>query len=192
MGIHRNRRPPFFPIREPVFITWRLHSSLPLGRGFPRTSPASSQAFDTLDRQLDEGRTGPLHLRQPLRAEMAVQAIHYNACILAHFELDAFVVMANHVHLLLTPYVPVARLTRSLKAVIARRANQMLGFSGTTTPFWEADSYGQVVHDRKEFERIRAYIEQNPVRAGLVRAAADFRWCSASEAAGKGSYRAVR
>ena len=121
---------------------------------------------------------------------MMVQAIHYNACILAHFELDAFVVMANHVHLLVTPYVPVGRLTRSLKAVTARRANQMLGCSGT--PFWEADSYDHVVRNRNEFESIRVYIEQNPVRAGLVRAAADFRWCSASEAAGNNGYRAVR
>ena len=121
---------------------------------------------------------------------MVVQAIHYNACILAHFELDAFVVMANHVHLLVTPHVPVARLALSLKAVIARRANQMLGFSAS--PFWEADSYDHVVRSRTEREKIRAYIEQNPVRAGLVRMAADFRWCSASEAAGKGGYRAAR
>jgi REP element-mobilizing transposase RayT len=143
-----------------------------------------------LDRQLDEGRTGPLHLRQPLRAEMMVQAIHYNAAILAHFKLDAFVVMANHVHLLVRPYVPVARLTRSLKAVTARRANQMLGCSGM--PFWEADNYDHIVRDRSEFENIRAYIEQNPVRAGLVRAPADFRWCSAWEAAGSRAYRAAR
>jgi hypothetical protein len=41
-----------------------------------------------------------------------------------------------------------------------------------------------LVRDQAEFERICHYIEQNPVRAGLVREAGEYRWTSA-EATGR-------
>ena len=45
---------------------------------------------------------------------MIVEAIHYNASVLGHYLLHAFVVMPNHVHLLATPAVPLPKLTKSL------------------------------------------------------------------------------
>jgi len=56
-----------------------------------------------MDRLLDETHAGPFHLRRPELADMVVQAIHYNASVLGHYELHAFVVMPNHVHVLVTP-----------------------------------------------------------------------------------------
>ncbi|PYT30306.1 MAG: hypothetical protein DMG57_08650 [Acidobacteria bacterium] len=56
---------------------------------------------------------------------MVVQAIHYNARLLKHYTLHAFALMPNHVHLLVTVLVPVPRLTRFLKGITAKRANQM-------------------------------------------------------------------
>ncbi|HEY7305706.1 MAG TPA: transposase [Bryobacteraceae bacterium] len=96
---------------------------------------------------------------------MVVEACIYNANVLSHFTLHAFVIMPNHVHLLLTPSIPLAKLTKSLKDIPAKRANLMLGLTGIS--FWQEESYDhQVRHDR-EFEQIRRYIENNPVRAGL-------------------------
>jgi REP element-mobilizing transposase RayT len=54
-----------------------------------------------------------------------VEAILYNAAELGHYRLWAFVVMPNHVHLLLTP-VAQPTITKSLKGITAKRANIML------------------------------------------------------------------
>jgi putative transposase len=39
-------------------------------------------------------------------------------------------------------------------------------------------SYDRLVRDRREFERIKRYIEMNPVNAGLVSKPEEFRWSS--------------
>jgi len=55
---------------------------------------------------------------------MVVEAIEYNANILGHYGLNAFVVMPNHVHLLATPAISLPKLTKSLKGITAKRANR--------------------------------------------------------------------
>ena len=47
----------------------------------------------------------------------------------------------------------------------------MLGRTGQ--PFWQAESYDHSVRDDRESDRIKAYIENNPVKAGLVANAED-------------------
>jgi putative DNA methylase len=111
---------------------------------------------------------------------MVVEAVRYNTRILGHYDLHAFVVMPNHVHLLVTARVPLSKLTKSLKGITAKRANAMLGLTGK--PFWQEESYDHVVRQEGGFERVRSYIEENPVRAGLVRQASDYRWSSAGRA----------
>jgi type I restriction enzyme R subunit/putative DNA methylase len=88
------------------------------------------------------------------------------------------VVMPNHVHALLLPKVSPARLLGGLKGSTAREANQVLGRTGQ--PFWQAESYDHWVRDAREFEKIVAYIENNPVTAGLVARPDDHRWSSAA------------
>ena len=68
---------------------------------------------------------------------MMVEAIQYNARILGHYVLHAFVIMPNHVHLLATPAVALPKLTKSLKGITAKRANAMLGLTGS--PFWQEE-----------------------------------------------------
>jgi putative transposase len=125
-----------------------------------------------MDKLLDETRTGPAYLRQPEIASMVVEAVHYNADVLAHYSLHAFAVMSNHVHILVTPHVPLPKLTRSLKGITSKRANEMLHMTGK--PFWQEESYDRRVRDGREFERILHYIEWNPVRAGLVNEPCDY------------------
>src|SRR5207244_11745451 len=103
--MHSQRRlPHIWNNEQPIFLTWRLHGSLPLHRVFPGGRLPSGQAFVALDRVLDEARTGPFYLRRPALADMVVEAICYNACILKHYSLHGFVVMPNHVHLLVTAH----------------------------------------------------------------------------------------
>jgi putative transposase len=88
------------------------------------------------------------------------------------YQLFAWVVMSNHVHVLLTPRRPLADVTRAVKKTSAKQANQLLGRTGH--PFWQDESYDHWVRDAREFDRILGYIEWNPVRAGLVDLAEDW------------------
>lgn len=179
MTFTRRHLPHLFATGQPIFLTWRLHGSLPANRAFPAKTVNSGAAFVVVDRLLDEARTGPFYLRQPEIADMVVEAIQYSAERLGHYDLHAFVVMANHVHILITPHVPLPTLTQSLKGITARRANSMLASTGST--FWQEESYDHLVRNRREYEKIRNYIEQNPVRAGLVAEANEYRWSSIAQ-----------
>ena len=101
---------------------------------------------------------------------------------LNHYDLHAFAVMPNHVHLLITPKAPVPKLLQWLKGTTARRANQALRLTGRG--FWQQESYDRWVRDEREFRRILAYIEENPVRAGLASVLEDYPWSSASRSFG--------
>jgi REP element-mobilizing transposase RayT len=178
MTVYRRRLPHIYETEQPVFLTWRLHGSLPQHRPFGGGPLPSGQAFAALDRLLDEAQTGLFYLRQPPIADLVVEALRYNADILGHYELHAFVAMPNHVHTLVTASVPLPKLTKSLKGITAKRANAVLGLTGR--PFWQEESYDHVVRNKEEFGKIWNYIEQNPVRARLVREASEYRWSSAS------------
>ena len=78
MSFHQRRLPHLYATEQPVFLTWRLHGSLPSNRPFPVATLSSGQAFAAMDRLLDEARAGPFYLRQPELADMIVEAIQYN------------------------------------------------------------------------------------------------------------------
>jgi hypothetical protein len=75
--------------------------------------------------------------------------------------------------------VPPSRLLKSLKGFTARQANRLLGRTGE--PFWQKESYDHWVRSEVEWNRIAAYIERNPVSAGLVLEAEGYPWSSANE-----------
>jgi putative transposase len=177
MTFYRRRLPHFYETEQPIFLTWCLHDSLPSNRAFPKNTLNSGHAFGAMDRLLDEARSEMFYLRRPGVADMIVNAIEYNAAVLGHYRLNAFVVMPNHVHLLVTPAVALPKLTKSLKGITAKRANAILALTGS--PFWQEESYDHLVRHGREFDKIRDYIEENPVRSGLVREASEYRWSSA-------------
>jgi REP element-mobilizing transposase RayT len=153
-----------------------LYGSLPPHRFFS-DKLSSGRQFAALDRLLEGACSGPFYLRQASVADMVAEAIHYNANALGHYLLHAFAVMPNHVHVLLTPAVPLPKMMKSLKGITAKRGNLILGLTGK--PFWQQESYDHQVRSDREFAQIRRYIENNPVRAGLVQQASDYRWSSA-------------
>jgi REP element-mobilizing transposase RayT len=116
-----------------------------------------------------------MFLRQDAIANLVVESLHRGA-ELGHYELASFVVMANHVHVLLLPKAPPSRLMKSLKGSTAREANRLLGRTGE--PFWQRESYDHWVRGEREWRRIESYIENNPVKAGLVSRAEEYRWSS--------------
>jgi putative DNA methylase len=129
-----------------------------------------------MDRLLDEARSGPTFLRLDQIAELVQFSIQYGVK-LDQYELHSWVIMPNHVHLLLTPRVSVSKLLNSLKAVTAKRANLLLKRTGK--PFWQDESYDHLVRDSDEFRSVRWYIENNPVTAGLAGTPEEYLWSSA-------------
>lgn len=176
MQISRRQLPHWYGAGEPLFITFRLHGSLPPGRKFPGGRLDSGKAFVCMDTLLDEYRCGPTYLRLPAIAGIVVDGIRQGAN--NDYMLHSWVVMPNHVHLLMTPRVDVPSLLHRLKGVSAREANKLLGRTGR--PFWQNESYDRLVRDADEFQRIGKYILRNPVRAGLARSAEEYPWCSVS------------
>jgi putative transposase len=173
----RRRLPHLYPEGAALFVTWHLHGSVPHSLRPPPGPISSGEAVVWLYRRLDTMRAGPMYLRQPEIAQVVIASI-YKGVELGHYELGAYVVMANHVHLLIQPQIPPQRLLKSLKGVTARDANRLLGRTGE--PFWQKESYDHCARKGGEWDRIRRYIENNPVKAGLVKCPEDFPWSSAS------------
>ena len=136
----------------------------------------SGQAFLAMDRMLDNPRFGPIYLQQPRIAMIVRGAIQHGS--LLDYHLHAWVIMPNHVHLLVTPHTAASTFLRRLKGYCARHANRVLGLTGQ--PFWQDESYDRVVRTGEEFRRIESYIVTNPVTAGLVRSIEAFPWSSAA------------
>ncbi len=91
--------------------------------------------------------------------------------------LDAFVVMPNHVHVLWTPMIPLPDLIQRVKGPAAVEANRILGRTGQR--FWQEEYFDRMVKTEQEAVRIRAYIDWNPVKAGLADVPERFPWSSA-------------
>jgi len=164
---YRRRLPHLHAAEHPIFLTWRLYGSLPLNRVFP-VEATPGKAFLAMDGLLDHARSGPLHLRRPAIAGLTVDAIRYGEEQMHWYQLHTYVVMPNHVHLLITPMIEVPKITHSLKRFTARAANQTLGVTGQ--PFWQDESYDRLVRDEREFERIVVYRKQSSDRWTGLRA----------------------
>jgi putative transposase len=82
-------------------------------------------------------------------------------------DLDAFVVMPNHVHgIIILADQPdqqraLPEIVRGFKTFSARRANERAGKRGV---LWQRGYYEHVIRNEKALDRIRAYIANNPAR----------------------------
>ncbi|MCA2989941.1 MAG: transposase [Gemmatimonas sp.] len=91
--------------------------------------------------------------------------------------VHAWVFMANHVHLLITPLRAdgLGRLTQWMGAKYVRWFNQRHGRTGT---LWEGRFRSSVITSARYFLTCSRYIDQNPVRAGLCTSPGQFPWSS--------------
>jgi REP element-mobilizing transposase RayT len=108
---------------------------------------------------------------------MVESALRYGAATRGSYQLHAWVIMPNHVHVVLEPKIPLATIMRWLKGRTARMANQILGRTGL--PFWQDESFDHWVRNADELAAIISYVEENPVKAGFVLSNELWRWSSA-------------
>jgi putative transposase len=172
----KRRLPHIYPEGRWLFLTWHLHGAIQPSDFPPPGKALSGEAFILMDRKLDRAQAGPTFLVRDEIASLVVASLLHCAEV-GNYELASFVVMSNHVHALLLPKTPVSKLMKSIKGYTAREANRLLGRTGE--PFWQKESYDHWVRDQPEWQRIKSYIENNPVKAGLVSCPEDYRWSSA-------------
>jgi len=138
MPEYRRRLPHYHPDGAHLFLTWRLWGSLP-AKPDSTLYATPGHAFAAQDRVLGRRASGPLWLKGPQIADLVSNTILVGDCERHFYDLVAWVVMPNHVHLLILPVVATPALMRWLKGSTARDANQILGRSGQ--PFWQDESY---------------------------------------------------
>jgi REP element-mobilizing transposase RayT len=85
------------------------------------------------------------------------------------YRLHEFVVTPNHFDLLLTPAETLERAPQLVKGGFSFRAKRELD-----SEIWQSSYYDRRVRKQSEYQKIRNYIRQNPVRAWLVENPADY------------------
>ena len=112
---------------------------------------------------LDAGMGACQLRRRDVRAQVELCLLHFDGI---RYDIDALVLMPNHVHLLIKPAAghDLATVLQAIKGVSANRSNQLLG---RKSRFWMDESYDHIVRDATELAAFRNYIAANPVRAGL-------------------------
>lgn len=145
--------------------------------------------FKKFESILDGSECGPTWLSDDRVAAQVAESLHYRDGKV--FRLDAFSIMPNHFHVLFKPlrienkpedlmqpalddvYHSLASIMKSLKGYTARRANRLLNRTGE---FWAHESYDHYVRNAEEWERIEAYILNNPVKAKLIGDWREWKW----------------
>lgn len=149
-----------------VFVTWKLEG----------TAPEPERKW--IKKEAPPRRVGgPFWLADPRIAQIVVEALNHGAQS-GRYDLLAWAIMPNHVHLVMLPKQPLSKAINWLKSATANRANRILGRTGE--PFWMREYYDRWMRTDAEISKTIAYVEDNPVRAGLASSPKDYRWSSAA------------
>ena len=158
-------------------ITFRLANALP-AEVIARLQLGESddaRLRDKLEEYLNAGH-GECLLRQPALAQIVENALlHFDG---QRYRLLAWVVMPNHVHVLIETQAghALAEVVQSWKSFTAKAINQVLGRRGA---LWQREYFDRYVRDDRHLQAVIEYIDNNPVQAGLVKVASDWRFGSA-------------
>ncbi|WP_421999110.1 REP-associated tyrosine transposase [Reyranella sp.] len=173
-GWHSRGYLPHFDSAETTqFVTFRLADSLP--KAVAAALALLPDSLVEIDRALDSGR-GACWLAQPAIASTVEDAIlHFDG---ERYRLLAWCIMPNHVHVVVEPAPghSLGSIVRSWKSFTANGGNRLLGRDG---PFWHRDYFDRFIRDEGHLARTIDYVENNPVKAGLVPEPAGWRWSSA-------------
>jgi alanine racemase len=160
-------------------VTYRLADSLPrhvAERLAEETDTIKGNAAyrRRMERYLDAGY-GECLLRDSRIARMVEESLLYFDG--KRYEIQAWVIMPNHVHVLVRVYAPylLSDVVKGWKSFTARKINEYLGRKGTV---WQKEYWDRYVRNERHWGQAVAYIHENPVKAGLIPSAED--WCFGS------------
>ena len=77
------------------------------------------------------------------------------------YNLIAFAIMPNHIHLLLKPFDNLPSVIKKIKGGSAKIVNEMMNRNGT---FWAKNYYDKAIIDQRHFEIVYEYIKNNPLK----------------------------
>jgi REP element-mobilizing transposase RayT len=167
----RRHLPHWTPEDADVFITWRLAGQLPARAGVltgdERRSPVPLRHDESF---------GPVWLQDSRVASVVANALLHGERVRKDYQLKAWVIMPNHVHMIIQPHRELAVIMHWLKGRTARVANRILNRPGMA--FWQDECFDHWVR-AEEFSYLIDYVENNPVKAGLVRRKDQWPWSSA-------------
>lgn len=159
------------------FVTFRLADSLPQSKLkeygdmkgqwldiHPKPWDAATKALyenevgNTMDRWLDAGYGGCMLKSESARSIVANAILHFDG---DRYDIHAFVIMPNHVHVLLSTRGDnlVQGIVGSWKKFSAHEINRLQGRQG---PVWESDSFDHMVRNETAFQAKLDYIINNP------------------------------
>ena len=93
------------------------------------------------------------------------------------YALHAFVVMPDHFHALLTPGVDTA-IEKAVQMIKGGASYKLRREAGSKTAVWQDGYHDRWIRSREEFNSTKRYIEQNPVRAGIVLSVNEYEFSS--------------
>lgn len=183
----RGYLPHFDSGQAPQLITFRLVDSFPTSvlqeweSEFKTMVPekVDSERRRRIEEYLDQGH-GSAWLSQPEIGKIVAQSVLHFAP--QRYQLHAWCVMPNHVHVLLTPNADqtLNKIVHSWKSFSSNRAN---GYLKRTGAFWQREYFDRFIRDERHFEAAVQYVENNPVKAGLCSSASEWRFSSSFSAA---------
>jgi putative DNA methylase len=178
----RRRLPHFDDGYSFQFLTTRLADSVPLSviDGWQRELEhlgdfGKLEMRRRVEKYLDKGY-GECHLKKRPVAEIVRDSLFFNDG--KTYSLKSWVIMPNHVHVLLRQAEGVAleEITQAFKSYTAHIANKLLGRRGE---FWQAEVFDRYIRDDRHYTNVINYIENNPVKARLCNAKEDWEFGSA-------------
>jgi putative transposase len=169
-------------------VTFRLRDSLPQEKlrelelelkSLPETE-RDQKNRQKIEHWLDAG-LGCCTLRHAEAAQIVQEVLtHFHS---QRYHLIAWVIMPNHVHIVVEPMTPLAKIVQTWKSVSARRLlakNETLSLGlSSTRRVWMRDYWDRYIRDEKHLRAAVDYIHQNPVKAGLCERAVEWPWSSA-------------
>lgn len=97
----------------------------------------------------------------------------------SRYQLLAWTIMPNHVHILIKPCYSLPRIVQSWKTYSARwalRNAERLHLQLPVGGFWMRGYWDRYIRTETHLEAAMHYIRENPVKAGLCRSADEWRW----------------
>ena len=156
------RRLPHIDLREHYqFVTFRTHDSIDdFIRRIRQAESTDTKKEYIVDQYLDRSDKGR-YLVGKVAEYLFEYLVHQHEKL---YDLIAFCIMPNHVHLLFRQTLPLSTTMKRLKGATAKEINVMIGRKGK---LWEDGYFDRLIRNEQHFHTTYEYIKNNPIKAGV-------------------------